>query len=56
MPRAAAKSIASSRERIDHSRHGAMMRRRGASDWYTSSKRTWSFPLPVQPWASASAP
>ena len=28
----------------------------GASAFKLSSKRTWSFPLPVQPWQMASAP
>ena len=28
----------------------------GASVWNVTSNRTWSFPLPVQPWATAAAP
>jgi len=39
-----------------HSRTGAMTRSSGASVWKVTSKRTWSFPLPVQPCATATAP
>ncbi len=28
----------------------------GSMDWIDTSKRTWSLPLPVQPWAMVSAP
>ena len=51
-----AKSRRALRESKFHSRHGAMTRSWGASAAYVSSKRTWSFPLPVAPWATASAP
>ena len=33
-----------------------MTSRSGASARVDTSKRTWSLPLPVQPWATASAP
>ena len=33
-----------------------MMAMSGASALRVSSKRTWSLPLPVQPWQMASAP
>jgi len=28
----------------------------GASTWNVRSKRTWSLPAPVEPWATQSAP
>ena len=37
-------------------RAGAMVSRSGARARVDTSKRTWSLPLPVQPWATASAP
>ena len=37
-------------------RTGAITSRSGASARVDTSKRTWSLPLPVQPWATASAP
>ena len=46
--------MASSRV-MPHSRTGAMISRSGASARVDTSKRTWSLPLPVQPWATASA-
>ena len=39
-----------------HSRTGAMIFRSGARVWKVTSKRTWSFPLPVHPCATATAP
>ncbi len=39
-----------------HSRTGAMIFRSGASVWNVTSNRTWSFPLPVHPCATATAP
>lgn len=33
-----------------------MQFRLGASEAIPASKRTWSLPLPVQPWATVSAP
>ena len=39
-----------------HSRTGAMIFSSGASVWNVTSNRTWSFPLPVQPCATATAP
>ena len=39
-----------------HTRHGAMTGMSGANALIASSKRTWSLPLPVQPWQMASAP
>ena len=39
-----------------HVRTGASVSRSGASARVDTSKRTWSLPLPVQPWATASAP
>ncbi len=58
MLRAAAYASASSHERMFQlgSRHGAMTLRSGAYVMWVSSKRTWSFPLPVHPCASAKAP
>src|SRR3954463_780077 len=40
---------------MPHDRTGAMVSRSGASARVDTSKRTWSLPLPVQPWATASA-
>ena len=37
-------------------RTGASISRSGASAMADTSKRTWSLPLPVQPWARPSAP
>ena len=51
-----ANSISEVRELRSHSRQGAITRSSGASAAYVSSKRTWSLPLPVAPWATASAP
>ncbi len=39
-----------------HTRTGASTSRSGASARTDTSKRTWSLPLPVQPWATESAP
>src|SRR5664280_3766725 len=50
----AANAIALSRV-MPESRTGASTRRSGASAPKPTSKRTWSLPLPVQPWASALA-
>jgi len=50
-----AKSISALREFRSHSRQGAMTVSCGASAAYVSSKRTWSFPFPVAPCATASA-
>jgi hypothetical protein len=41
---------------MTHSRTGAMIFRSGASAPIETSNRTWSLPLPVQPWAIALAP
>ena len=41
---------------VCHSRQGAMIFRSGASALMPSSKRIWSFPLPVAPWQMAAAP
>ena len=41
---------------MPHSRTGASTSRSGARARVDTSKRTWSLPLPVQPWATASAP
>ena len=38
------------------SRTGAITSRSGASAPTPTSKRTWSLPLPVQPWATVEAP
>ncbi len=38
------------------SRVGVMISISGARIWNVRSKRTWSFPAPVEPWATASAP
>ncbi len=51
----AASSTQSSRVR-PHTRAGAKIPRSGASARTPTSKRTWSFPLPVQPCATAVAP
>src|ERR1035441_9570563 len=56
MPCVSAYCKASSRDLMDHSRQGAMTCRSGASALKVNSNRTWSFPLPVQPCAKASAP
>ena len=37
-------------------RQGAITGMSGAKALMASSKRTWSLPLPVQPWQMASAP
>src|ERR1700694_1636114 len=55
MPHRSAYSIDCSRVR-PQPRTGAMVSRSGARARVDNSKRTWSFPLPVQPWATASAP
>jgi len=54
MPRAFAHSISSSLV-IFHSRIGAMISSVGSSAAVATSNRTWSLPLPVQPWATAVA-
>src|SRR3989304_1154709 len=41
---------------MSQSRTGVTMRSSGASAWTETSMRTWSFPLPVQPCATAVAP
>ncbi len=51
----AAYSMASSRVSPQW-RTGARISRSGARARMPTSKRTWSLPLPVQPWATASAP
>ena len=56
MPVTRAYSISSSRDLISHSRQGATMGILGAKCLMVSSNRTWSLPLPVQPWQIASAP
>ncbi len=55
MPWLRAYSISSSRP-ICHSRTGAMILSSGASAATVASMRTWSLPLPVQPWATVSQP
>ncbi len=55
MPNRAAYSIESRRVK-PHVRTGASTSRSGARARRLTSKRTWSLPLPVQPWATASAP
>ncbi len=55
MPCSMAYAISSSRP-ICHSRTGAITFRSGASVATVASIRTWSLPLPVQPWAIVSAP
>ncbi len=52
---AAAYAIESSRVN-PQLRTGAMSSRSGANAMADTSKRTWSLPLPVQPWATPSAP
>ena len=54
MPCSWAYAISSSRP-ICHSRTGAITLRSGASVAMVASMRTWSLPLPVQPWAIVSA-
>ena len=56
MPRSVARSIDCSRVRPMPTRIGATTSRPGSRAWTAMSKRTWSLPLPVQPWATASAP
>ena len=41
---------------MPQTRTGAMTSRSGLSARVDTSKRTWSFPFPVHPWATASAP
>ena len=53
MPCVRAYSISSLRP-IRHSRTGAMILSSGASVVTVASMRTWSLPLPVQPWAIVS--
>ena len=48
-------AISSSRP-IAHERTGAMTLSSGASVATVASMRTWSLPLPVQPWAIVSHP
>ncbi len=48
-------SISSSLESISHSLRGAIIFSPGASAIAVTSNLTWSFPLPVQPWAMAAA-
>ncbi len=55
MSNRAAYSIESARVR-PQLRTGATTSRSGASARVATSKRTWSLPFPVQPWATASAP
>src|ERR1035437_4332371 len=55
MSHLAAYSILSSRV-SPHTRAGAMTSRSGANARVPTSKRTWSLPLPVHPWATAEAP
>ena len=52
---ASAYSISSSLDFNSHSLQGAMIGISGAKALIDNSKRTWSFPLPVQPWQIASA-
>ena len=54
-PLRSAYSIALSRVSA-RSRTGAMHFSSGASEVIETSKRTWSLPLPVQPWATVLAP
>src|SRR5215471_13811883 len=51
-----ANSIREVRESRSHSRHGAITDSSGARAAYVSSNRTWSLPLPVAPWLTASPP
>ena len=55
IPLSSAYSISSSRVQI-RSRSGAITCRPGSVALNESSKRSWSFPLPVQPCTTASAP
>ncbi len=55
MPLARAYSISSSRP-IRQARTGAITLSSGASVAIVVSIRTWSLPLPVQPWAIVSQP
>ena len=55
MSKRAAYSIESARV-MPQLRTGATTSRSGARARVATSKRTWSLPLPVQPWATASAP
>ena len=48
-------SIATSRVRA-RSRTGEMQSMSGAIEVIATSKRTWSLPLPVHPWATVEAP
>ena len=48
-------SMATSRVRA-RSRTGEMQSMSGAIEVMDTSKRTWSLPLPVQPWATVVAP
>ena len=50
-----AKAISTSRVR-DRSRIGLMAFSVGSMEAMETSKRTWSLPLPVQPWEMVSAP
>ena len=54
-PWRSANSMALSRV-MPESRTGAITSRSGASAPMPTSKRTWSLPLPVQPWATVVAP
>ena len=54
IPKRAAYSMESCRVK-PHTRTGARTSRSGASVRRLTSNRTWSLPLPVQPWATASA-
>ena len=49
-------SSSSSRDLISQILHGATIFISGARALIPSSKRTWSFPLPVAPWQIATAP
>ena len=55
IPCSRAYAISSSRP-IFHSRTGAITLSSGARVEIVASKRTWSLPLPVQPWAIVSQP
>ena len=48
--------MASSRDLMSQMRHGAIIFISGAKALMVSSKRTWSLPLPVQPWQMAEQP
>ena len=56
MPCAWAYSISELRVVRFQLRTGPRMSSVGSSALHSSSKRTWSLPLPVQPWATATAP